>query len=131
MVGSLFGHSTFMLESIGTLCSRQNTLSLSENFLANFSDDCLNSSQRPHHQDLWDLIYPLAATPKRNDARQLQRASFLSSGISHALACGPTSCDDASPAASSATDLSPCHLSSPLWCRKMPFVHIFLFGSSF
>ena len=39
--------------------------------------------------------------------------------------CGSIYGDDAPPAASPVADLSPCHLASPLWCRKMPFFPIF------
>ena len=125
---SLSGHSTFIAESIGTLCHRPNTSSLSENFLANLSGDCLNSGWRTPSGSLGpDLTSGSNSGVKRSTTCRHARHFSLTASPTHRRmrVCGPTSDEGTPPATSSTSDLSPCHLTSPLWCRKMPFVPIF------
>ena len=123
VVGSFFGHPTFIAKrrtprryrksfrQLPQLQSMTTPLGSSGRDLSSSSySDIKRSATRCHARH-----FSPAASPKRQCLR----------------ACGPTFGDGSPPIASPATDLSPYHLASPLWCWKMPFVPIFLSDECF
>ena len=102
----------------------------------NPSSGCI--ALQPPHFHLWHPLPPsghlgcrknFPATPPLESPRP---DLSVAGSISHApRGHRPTSGDSTPPTTSPATDLSPCHLASPLWCRKMPFFPVFLSGNWF
>ena len=129
VAGSFFSHSTFIVESIGNLRRCQNTSLSLETFPATVStliDD--------HTIRIASLVPDLSShsnlSVRRSATRRHTRHFSLAASPMHwrVKALGPTSGDGAPPATSPTVDLSPCHLASPLWCKKK--CHFFPFFSS-